>query len=62
MSEDWQNYDTGPFCCHWSHPADCEKVCACGDTCSAHREGECNEPDCACLAWTEVDEVDEEDS
>ncbi len=28
MSEDdWEDYETGPFCRHWLHPSDCDAHC-----------------------------------
>ncbi len=42
---------TDPFCRHWSHPADCEKVCAdCGHGCGAHDE-DLGCLHCDCDAW-----------
>lgn len=61
MSDDesgWEDYETGPFCRHWSDPADCAEVCqACGHRCGVHDFGdgaatECNEPECDCKEWT----------
>ena len=47
-------YDTGPFCRHFSDPADCEITCqACGHVCRNHGYGpeECD--DCECPSWVE---------
>jgi hypothetical protein len=31
------DYETGPFCQHWSYAYDCDRVCAkCGRTCARH--------------------------
>ena len=46
--------DSGPFCRHWSHPADCDEPCAtCGHLCCQHTESGCAAADesacvCAC--------------
>lgn len=57
---DWSNYDTGPFCRHWSDPSDCDRLCAnCGHRCTMHafEDGErmCYEPDCRCATWKETE-------
>ena len=51
-------YDSGPFCRHWSDPSDCEVVCDnCGHPCYMHEYGDddtsCKEEDCDCTAWME---------
>lgn len=47
-----EDYDSGPFCRHWSDPADCEIVCAnCGHRCGQHEDSECSE--CNCEEWKE---------
>lgn len=34
---DWSDYETGPFCIHWSDPWDCEEPCTrCGHECKKH--------------------------
>lgn len=58
MSEiDWDHYETGPFCRHWSDPSDCDETCAtCGHKCTQHEfaaPGECMEQGCECKAWKE---------
>lgn len=53
--DDFDCYETGPFCRHWSDPSDCEEVCSnCGHGCMDHdfESGECME--CECKEWTEV--------
>jgi|GEM_PF-5544248 len=54
-SEDWQS---GPFCRHWSDPADCELCragCAnCGHGGEVHALGSealCEEDGCQCPGW-----------
>ena len=60
MSEDyWDNYETGPFCRHWSDPADCDIHCAnCGHKCCQHdfNDGECLVDGCDCEGWKDGDE------
>lgn len=52
--EDW---DSGPFCPHFSDPHDCEELCKCGHQCRKHWRGEdCQADDCDCEEFTEVDE------
>lgn len=46
----WGDYESGPFCRHWSSPLDCDEVCICSHTCTQHafaEPGECNECECA---------------
>ena len=43
---DWSEYESGPFCRHWSDPADCDQLCVCGHKCCQHRGDECQECDC----------------
>jgi hypothetical protein len=54
---DWENYQSGPFCRHWSDPADCDILCAtCGHKCHQHEfeaPGACMMDGCACEAWNE---------
>jgi hypothetical protein len=47
-------YESGPFCRHWSDPADCDEVCArCGHPCRQHcgDDGSCDETGCTCQEW-----------
>lgn len=35
--DSWEDYDSGPFCEHWSDPSDCEEGCmSCGKLCREH--------------------------
>lgn len=52
------DYDSGPFCRHWSDPSECDKVCAtCGHRCIDHRlpadDSRCTVDGCDCPAWVE---------
>ena len=52
---DWENYESGPFCRHWSDPADCDIKCAkCGHDCCHHGYGDgdlaCSDCD-DCTEW-----------
>ena len=51
-------YNSGPFCRHWSDPADCDETCGCcGHRCVDHAFGDGAEPacsECDCEAWVEV--------
>lgn len=47
--DDWADYESGPYCRHWSDPTDCDELCdTCGHRCSEHStyikvEGACEE-------------------
>jgi hypothetical protein len=43
-----QDYDSGPYCVHWSDPADCDKMCKCGHKCSQHDFSDCLVENCNC--------------
>lgn len=47
---DWTDYDSGPFCVHWSDPSDCDTPCAtCGHECREHYGGTtCHVDGCEC--------------
>lgn len=39
--EDWEDYQSGPYCQHWSDPGDCDEICAnCGRTWPEHYRNE----------------------
>lgn len=44
----WEGYESGPFCRHWSDPADCDTLCKCGHQCCQHSAytDACAECDC----------------
>lgn len=53
--DDWRDYDSGPYCRHWSDPVDCEERCVCGHRCGQHYvtdDGFCSQ--CSCEEWREV--------
>lgn len=52
---DWSEYESGPFCRHWSDPWECENVCKCGHTCPEHSscDNSCNVEGCDCQEWAE---------
>ncbi len=57
--EYWENYESGPFCRHWSDPIDCEEVCAtCGHGCTDHAyedgERDCGAEGCTCQEWKDA--------
>lgn len=63
MSEDWDEFDSGPFCRHWGDPSDCEETCAnCSHKRTEHdaEEGEsvCMAEDCECVEWVEEGDED----
>lgn len=51
------DYESGPFCRHWSDPADCDEQCAnCEHICREHEfeyPGECagDNGNCYCEEW-----------
>lgn len=48
---DWDDYESGPFCRHWSDPGDCDELCAnCKHKCHGD---ECREDGCNCTEWKE---------
>lgn len=55
----WDDYDSGPFCRHFSDPADCEEVCKrCGHKCHEHGSGvddgePCFHDECSCTGWVD---------
>ena len=57
MSEDeeYVEYESGPYCRHWSEVGDCVLLCAtCGHRCWEHEVGSgaaCMEDGCACEEW-----------
>lgn len=58
VSDDWSDYETGPFCRHWGDPADCDIPCGeCEHRCTQHGATDglsgCLEADCSCEAWVE---------
>lgn len=60
MSDEWDSYETGPFCRHWGDPSECDEVCAtCGHKCSRHDidpdDSECMVQDCDCKKWEETE-------
>jgi hypothetical protein len=53
------DYESGPFCRHWTDPDYCDKVCkTCGHPCPRHYSPE--SPDacekCDCMGWVEDDD------
>ena len=54
-SEDWDSYETGPFCRHWCVPSDCDVICArCGHKCTEHdvdTPSECIVDGCECKSF-----------
>lgn len=59
--DDWSDYDSGPFCRHYSQLGDCDDICgACGHSCNMHDGGNdgngCDENGCTCPGWKESEE------
>jgi hypothetical protein len=51
---DFVDFETGPFCRHWSDPSDCDRQCKCGHECCHHFMSSCNE--CDCSEYEDIDE------
>ena len=55
---DFGEYESGPFCQHFSDPSSCDEKCAnCGHSCQAHGSvaGElCNEDGCECQGFVDA--------
>lgn len=55
--EDFEDYDSGPYCQHWSDPSDCDEVCErCGHKCCEHDvwdedDHACEEEGCDCQGF-----------
>lgn len=45
---EWENYESGPYCQHWSDPWNCDELCKCGHYCREHGDGSCNADGCKC--------------
>lgn len=56
-TDDWADYETGPFCRHFGQLGACDEECLCGHTCSKHdnADGTCNDSDCDCEKWEEAE-------
>lgn len=47
MEDDYEDYDSGPFCQHYDHPDYCNVMCTCGHPCRDHYcDDSCNACDC----------------
>lgn len=55
-TDNYLDYESGPFCRHFSDPADCEKKCVgCGHECQDHNYSDGNYSCCLCdcECWVE---------
>ncbi len=52
-ADQWEDYDSGPYCEHWAEPWECDEKCACGHECKEHPSWEdgCRVEGCACKEW-----------
>lgn len=50
----WDEYDSGPFCTHWSEAYSCEIKCSCGHACKDHNffTDQCEE--CGCVQFRDT--------
>ena len=55
MTDDWGDYESGPFCRHWGAYGDCDIVCTtCRHPCEHHGiSSEIGCEDCECPTWKE---------
>ena len=61
--DNWESYESGPFCPHWGDPSDCDEPCGtCGHPCSLHGSGECRSEECSCEGFVEPKDDDESDT
>ena len=47
----WEEYESGPFCQHWSDLGECDMLCKCGHECRRHDswdDNKCGVEDCKC--------------
>lgn len=65
MSDKWEDYESGPFCRHWTDPSMCEVCMAgcavCGHSGFDHAFGDpalCSV--CECLGFEEKEQIDGE--
>jgi hypothetical protein len=59
MTDDWTDYESGPFCRHYADPWDCDEKCTnCGHSCQSHDvdDGSCDS--CKCAEWGDADNPD----
>jgi len=50
VKDEWEDYESGPYCSHWAEPGYCDELCEnpkCGHKCSDHG-GSCDVEDCDC--------------
>lgn len=51
---DEPEFNSGPFCRHWSDPSDCEEICGnCGHECRQHGSFTCRVEGCECDEFIE---------
>jgi len=55
VTEEWES---GPFCCHWADPSDCEESCqGCKHQCRQHLCGDfCKLDSCDCKEYVKEPE------
>lgn len=56
--DSWENYESGPYCPHWSDPSGCDELCKCGHTCMDH--GGCADDECevcGCERFVDAEET-----
>lgn len=53
FDDDLADYESGPYCQHFSDPGDCEEICRCGHKCNEHLFDTCNVNNCPCEGFQE---------
>lgn len=59
MDDEWDDYESGPFCKHWDNVGACDELCKCGHRCGAHDhwDGGCYEDGCECKAFEDAEKA-----
>ena len=55
--DDWLDYESGPYCRHWSELGFCESMCTCGHWCGKHYDDACDVELCPCEKFIDEDEL-----
>jgi hypothetical protein len=55
-TDDWTDYESGPFCRHWSDLGCCDDLCVCGHTCSKHGYDPCDASGCDCQFFVDKEQ------
>jgi hypothetical protein len=58
-TDDWVDYESGPFCRHWGELGACDDKCKCGHECRLHPsyDESCDAPWCACEKFEDAEDA-----